>query len=118
MDSLSIRRLRNWEGDRELRKRGIDPRAWKKERKEARLLFQAEIPEKDGGPALKLSCKSKVFQCSSCKYAPLQLNLNKCIYKFFSQRIAYKMFKNMKMITRESLSLSTIKFLELVMNEW
>lgn len=65
LDSLSIRRLRNWEGDRQLRNRGIDPRAWKKERKEARLLFQAEIPEKDGRPALKLSCKSKVFQCSS-----------------------------------------------------
>ncbi|KAL9971654.1 hypothetical protein ACROYT_G017850 [Oculina patagonica] len=65
LDSLSIRRLRNWEGDRELRKRGIDPRTWKKERKEARLLFQAEIPERDGRPASKLSCKSKVFQCSS-----------------------------------------------------
>ena len=89
LDSLSIRRLRNWEGDRELRKRGIDPRAWKKERKEARLLFQAEIPEKDGHPALKLSCKSKVFQCSSCKYAPLHF----LSHKFLSLRIAYKMFK-------------------------
>ncbi|XP_044176436.1 nuclear factor of activated T-cells, cytoplasmic 4-like isoform X4 [Acropora millepora] len=65
LDSLSIRRLRNWEGDRELRKRGIDPRTWKKERKEARLLFQAEIPEQEGRPATKLLCKSKVFQCSS-----------------------------------------------------
>ncbi|XP_068702546.1 nuclear factor of activated T-cells, cytoplasmic 2-like isoform X2 [Montipora foliosa] len=65
LDSLSIRRLRNWEGDRELRKRGIDPRTWKKERKEARLLFQAEIPEQNGRPATKLICKSKVFQCSS-----------------------------------------------------
>ena len=67
LDSLSIRRLRNWEGDRELRKRGIDPRTWKKERKEARLLFQAEIPEQNGRPATKLICKSKVFQCSSCE---------------------------------------------------
>lgn len=65
LDSLSIRRLRNWEGDRELRKRGIDPRTWKKERKEARLLFQAELPEHNGRPAVKLTCKSKVFQCSS-----------------------------------------------------
>lgn len=67
LDSLSIRRLRNWEGDRELRKRGIDPRTWKKERKEARLLFQAEVPEQNGCPAAKLICKSKVFQCSSCE---------------------------------------------------
>lgn len=79
LDSLSIRRLRNWEGDRELRKRGIDPRAWKKERKEARLLFQAEIPEKDGCPALKLSCKSKVFQCSSCKYVPITVKFEKIV---------------------------------------
>lgn len=71
LDSLSIRRLRNWEGDRQLRHRGRDPRAWKKERKEARLLFEAEIPERDGRPALKLSCKSKVFQCSSCKYTSI-----------------------------------------------
>lgn len=39
LDLFSIRRLRNWEGDRELRKRGIDLRVWKKERKEVRLLF-------------------------------------------------------------------------------
>ena len=67
LDSLSIRRLRNWEGDRELRKRGIDPRTWKKERKEARLLFQAEIPLDQGNQPLKLSCKSRIFQCSSCE---------------------------------------------------
>ncbi|XP_048589693.1 uncharacterized protein LOC5512203 isoform X1 [Nematostella vectensis] len=65
LDSLSIRRLRNWEGDKELKKRGIDPRTWKKERKEARLLFQADIPAKDGLPEMKLSCKSRIFQCSS-----------------------------------------------------
>lgn len=100
LDSLSIRRLRNWEGDRELRKRGIDPRAWKKERKEARLLFQAEIPEKDGCPALKLSCKSKVFQCSSCKYAPITVK--------FEKIVLHKILKT----RNESLSLSAVKFLE------
>jgi len=65
MDSLSIRRLRNWEGDKELKKRGIDPRTWKRERKEGRLLFQAEIPGENGQPEIKLTCKSRIFQCSS-----------------------------------------------------
>jgi len=65
MDSLSIRRLRNWEGDKELKKRGIEPRTWKRERKEARLLFLAEIPGEDGQPETKLTCKSRIFQCSS-----------------------------------------------------
>lgn len=68
MDSLSIKRLRNWEGDKELKKRGIDPRTWKRDRKEARLFFQAEIPGENGQPETKLTCTSRIFQCSSCKY--------------------------------------------------
>lgn len=63
-DQLSIRRIRNFEADRELRKRGIEPSSWKTKKKEAKLAFQAEIPHTDLHHAYVLKNYSRTFLCS------------------------------------------------------
>lgn len=61
---MSIRRIRNFEADRELRKRGIEPSSWKTKKKEAKLAFQAEIPHTDLHHAYVLKNYSRTFLCS------------------------------------------------------
>ena len=63
-DQLSIRRVRNWEADRELRKRGIEPSTWKNKKKEARLAFQATISPSNSHAGYILTCYSRPFLCS------------------------------------------------------
>ncbi|XP_046851976.1 nuclear factor of activated T-cells 5-like isoform X2 [Xenia sp. Carnegie-2017] len=62
LDCISLKRRRNFEADKELRRRGLNPANWKSERKEACFVMTAEIP---GSPKQTISCKSKVFQCTA-----------------------------------------------------
>ena len=118
LDSLSIRRLRNWEGDKELRKRGIDPRTWKRERKEARLLFQAEIPASDGQPEMKLTCKSRIFQCSSCKYLPTCFLFSEKLYHFNYVMFLFLLFQLAPLETLKSGGLVELRVLLKEMRKW
>ena len=61
LDCISLKRRRNFEADKELRRRGLNPADCKSERKEACFVMTAEIP---GCPNETITCKSKVFQCS------------------------------------------------------
>ena len=65
LDCISLKRRRNFEADKELRRRGLNPADCKSERKEACFVMTAEIP---GCPNQTISCKSKVFQCSKFYY--------------------------------------------------
>ncbi|CAB3983724.1 Nuclear factor of activated T-cells 5 [Paramuricea clavata] len=62
LDCISLKRRRNFEADKELRRRGLNPADWKSERKEACFVMTAEIP---GSPSQTITCKSKVFQCTA-----------------------------------------------------
>ncbi|XP_028400008.1 uncharacterized protein LOC114523322 [Dendronephthya gigantea] len=62
LDCISLKRRRNFEADKELRRRGLNPVDWKSERKEACFVMTAEIP---GYPSQTITCKSKVFQCTA-----------------------------------------------------
>ena len=60
LDCISLKRRRNFEADKELKRRGLNPVDWKAERKEACFVFKAEIPT----TLQVVTCKSRVFQCS------------------------------------------------------
>lgn len=64
-DQLSIRRVRNWEADRELRKRGIEPSTWKSKKKEAKLAFQASIAPSKNHTGYLLTTYSRPFLCTA-----------------------------------------------------
>lgn len=64
-DSLSVRRIRNWDADKKLRDRGDNPAAWKTKKKEARLMFQCNIPQVGERPGYILTCQSRPFMCTA-----------------------------------------------------
>eukprot|EP00111_Clytia_hemisphaerica_P006025 TCONS_00017420-protein len=64
-DQLSIRRIRNFEADRELRKRGIEPASWKSKKKEAKLAFRAKIPCTNLHPNYVITSFSRSFLCTA-----------------------------------------------------
>ena len=73
--------MRNWEADRELRKRGIEPASWKTKKKEAKLAFQAAINPTQFHPGYVLTTYSRTFLCSksisiSCYALFLEVNTN------------------------------------------
>jgi hypothetical protein len=70
LDCISLKRRRNFEADKELRRRGLNPANWKSERKEACFVMTAEIP---GYPSQTITCKSKVFQCSKFTFYLLMM---------------------------------------------
>ncbi|XP_065670276.1 uncharacterized protein LOC101236754 isoform X1 [Hydra vulgaris] len=64
-DQLSIRRIRNWEADKELRDRGIEPVTWKTKKKEAKLAFHVSIPPSKPHSGYELTAYSRPFQCTA-----------------------------------------------------
>eukprot|EP00795_Rhopilema_esculentum_P000093 gene93-9705_t len=64
-DSLSVRRIRNWDADKKLRERGDNPAAWKAKKKEARLMFQCNVPQTTDRPGYILTCQSRPFMCTA-----------------------------------------------------
>ena len=74
-DQLSIRRVRNWEADQELRKKGIDPASWKSKKKEAKLAFQATIAPTKNHSGYVLTTYSRLFLCSMFSLVLIYISL-------------------------------------------
>eukprot|EP00112_Aurelia_sp_Birch-Aquarium-sp1_P017946 Seg4215.1 transcript_id=Seg4215.1/GoldUCD/mRNA.D3Y31 product="Nuclear factor of activated T-cells 5" protein_id=Seg4215.1/GoldUCD/D3Y31 len=80
-DSLSVRRIRNWDADKKLRERGDNPAAWKAKKKEARLMFQCTIPRTADRLGYILTCQSRPFMCIIVANANLKCKLPIHFYK-------------------------------------